>query len=182
MESLQMESEDMPEEQQMHNKILESLETTWMGKELCCYSQVTSTNVVAKERMQEGGANGLLVVAQEQTAGRGRRGRNWESPKGEAVYMTLALKPDFPPEKASMLTLVMAYAVAQAIHDVMDLPCLIKWPNDIVVNQKKVCGILTEMNVGKAGIENVVIGVGINVNRPWAFWDRMRPLRRQMWC
>lgn len=170
MESLQMESKDMSEEQQIHNKILESLETTWMGRELYCYSKVTSTNVVAKEKMQEGGASGLLVVAQEQTAGRGRRGRNWVSPKGEAVYMTLALKADFPPEKASMLTLVMAYAVAQAICDVTNLSCLIKWPNDIVINQKKVCGILTEMSVGKVSIENVsienvVIGVGINVNQ-----------------
>ena len=170
MESLQMESKDMPEEQQIHNKILESLETIWMGRELYCYSKVTSTNVVAKEKMQEGGASGLLVVAQEQTAGRGRRGRNWVSPKGEAVYMTLALKPDFPPEKASMLTLVMAYAVVQAICDVTNLSCLIKWPNDIVINQKKVCGILTEMSVGKVSIEsvsieNVVIGVGINVNQ-----------------
>lgn len=155
----------MTQEQQAQNKILESLETKWMGKELYYYSQVTSTNVLAKAKIQEGGGNGLLVVAEEQSEGKGRRGRNWQSPKGEAVYMTLGLKPDFPPDKASMLTLVMAYAVAQAIRDVTDLPCLIKWPNDIVVNKKKVCGILTEMNVAKASNYSVVIGVGINANQ-----------------
>ena len=155
----------MTEEQQAYEKIFEKLETKWMGRELFSYSQVGSTNVVAKEKLQEGGTDGLLVVAQEQLQGRGRRGRNWQSPKGEAAYMTLGLKPRFAPDKSSMLTLVMAYAVAQAIREVTDLPCLIKWPNDIVVNKKKVCGILTEMNMGKEGTYHIVIGVGINTNQ-----------------
>lgn len=155
----------MTKEQQAYDKIMEKLETHWMGKELYSYSKVGSTNVVAKEKLQEGGANGLLVIAQGQSDGRGRRGRNWQSPKGEAAYMTLGLKPDFPPDKSAMLTLVMAYAVVQAMMEVTNLPCLIKWPNDIVVNKKKVCGILTEMNMGKDRNYHIVIGVGINTNQ-----------------
>lgn len=146
-------------------KIEAVLQTKWLARRLFCYPQVTSTNTVAKSKMQECGINGLLVVADEQTAGKGRRGRCWQSPPGQAIYMTLALQPTFSPDKASMLTLVMAYAVAQAIAAVTGLEVSIKWPNDVVVNKKKVCGILTEMSAGKEGIESVVIGTGINVNQ-----------------
>ena len=103
-------------------------------------------------------------MADMQTNGRGRRGRMWQSPYGSAIYMTIVLKPDFLPDKASMLTLVMALSVAEAITEVTGLAADIKWPNDIVVNRKKVCGILTEMNAEQDYIQYVVIGVGINVN------------------
>ncbi len=107
---------------------------------------------------------GTTVVAEKQTAGRGRRGKYWESPPGSAIYMTIMLKPDFAPDKASMLTLVMALSVAEAITEATGLAAGIKWPNDVVVNKKKVCGILTELNVETDYIQYVVIGVGINVN------------------
>ena len=98
-----------------------------------------------------------------QTAGRGRRGRTWNSPAGINVYFTLILKPDYAPDKASMVTLIMALAVAEGIRETCGIEAGIKWPNDIVVNGRKVCGILTEMSVEREFIHYVVIGVGINV-------------------
>ena len=147
------------------SEIESELHTAWIAHPLFYLDSTASTNLTAKNKLQKEGANGLLVVADEQTDGRGRRGRSWQSPKGEAIYMTLALKPDFAPDLASMLTLLMAYAICSAVRQVTGLPALIKWPNDIVVNQKKVCGILTEMDAEPDYIHSVVIGVGINVNQ-----------------
>ena len=129
------------------------------------YEETDSTNVRARIAALEGEAHGTLITAGKQTAGRGRRGRSWDSPAGSNLYFTLILKPDFAPDQASMLTLVMAHAVAEAIIGVTGLECRIKWPNDIVVNGKKVCGILTEMSVDKGKIQHVLIGVGVNVGR-----------------
>ncbi|MBR1693417.1 MAG: biotin--[Lachnospiraceae bacterium] len=147
------------------SEIVSELTTSWIARPTYFFSKTTSTNIVAKSRLEEDGKSGLLVVADEQTSGRGRRGRGWQSPKGQAIYMSLALKPDFAPEKASMLTLVMAYAVCLAIREVTGLEAAIKWPNDIVVGKRKVCGILTEMNAEPDYIHSVVIGVGINANQ-----------------
>lgn len=147
------------------SEIASELHTTWIARPLCYLESATSTNQVAKTQFAKEEQNGLLVVADEQTSGRGRRGRGWQSPKGEAIYMTLALKPDFAPDKASMLTLLMAYAVCSAVREITGLDAQIKWPNDIVVNKRKVCGILTEMDAEPDYIGSVVIGVGINVNQ-----------------
>lgn len=141
------------------------IHTRWAGQQLHFFKETGSTNMDAKRLAEEEGAHGLLVVADRQTAGRGRRGRSWESPSGTSIYMTLALQPSFAPDKASMLTLVMALSVTEAIEEVCGLESGIKWPNDIVVNRKKVCGILTEMNMEADYIRSVVIGVGINVNQ-----------------
>jgi len=146
-------------------EIAGELTTGWIARPTYFYRSVTSTNLVAKSRLEDGDESGLLVVADEQTAGRGRRGRGWQSPPGQAIYMTLALRPELAPDQASMLTLVMAYAVCRAIRDETGLKAQIKWPNDIVVNKKKVCGILTEMNAEPDYIHSVVIGVGINANQ-----------------
>lgn len=141
------------------------MNTGWAGKNLHFLKETGSTNIDAKRCIENGEPHGTLVVADRQTAGRGRRGRSWESLSGTAIYMTLALKPDFAPGKASMLTLVMALAVAEAVEESCGLKAMIKWPNDIVVNRKKVCGILTEMNMETDYIQSVVVGVGINVNQ-----------------
>ena len=105
-----------------------------------------------------------LVVADQQTAGKGRRGRSWESPTGTGIFMTLMLKPEINPNNASMLTLVAAMATTRAIRRVTGVPAMIKWPNDIVMNGKKVCGILTEMSAQFDYINHIVIGIGINVH------------------
>lgn len=146
------------------SEIAGRLTTKWAGRSLYCLEETGSTNIDAKRLIEEGAAEGTLVIADKQTAGRGRRGRAWESPKGTSIYMSLALKPSYSPNKASMVTLVMALSVAKAIRKSINLPALIKWPNDIVIAKKKVCGILTEMNTELDYIHSVVIGVGINVN------------------
>ncbi len=117
-----------------------------------------------KELAEEGHPSGTFVVADQQTAGKGRRGRSWDSLPGTGIYMTLMLKPDINPNHASMLTLVTAMAVANAMHRVTGAEALIKWPNDIVINGKKICGILTEMSAQFDYINHIVIGIGINVH------------------
>lgn len=140
------------------------LHTRWAGQELFCFDEIDSTNTKAKELAEQGYPSGTLVVADRQIAGRGRRGRSWDSPAGIGIFMTLLLKPDINPNNASMLTLVTALATAQAISDVTGAEAKIKWPNDIVINGKKVCGILTEMSAQFDYINHIVIGIGINVH------------------
>jgi BirA family biotin operon repressor/biotin-[acetyl-CoA-carboxylase] ligase len=140
------------------------LHTEWAGQELFCFDTIDSTNTKAKELAEQGYPSGTLVVSDRQVAGKGRRGRNWESPAGCGIFMTLALKPDINPNNASMLTLVAALATAKAITDVTGADAKIKWPNDIVINGKKICGILTEMSAQFDYISHIVIGIGINVN------------------
>lgn len=138
-------------------------QTSWIGEEIYYFDSTDSTNTRAKKLAEEGSVHGTFVVADEQTGGRGRRGRGWDSQKGISVYMSLILKPEIEPGNASMLTLVAAMAVADGIEKTTGLDCQIKWPNDIVVNGKKVCGILTEMSTQLDYINYIVIGIGINV-------------------
>ena len=121
-------------------------------------------NTKAQELAEKGYPSGTLVVADKQESGKGRRGRSWVSPSGTGIFMTLMIKPDINPNNASMLTLVAALAVAKAITSVTGEEALIKWPNDIVINGKKVCGILTEMNAQFDYINHIVVGIGINVH------------------
>ena len=145
--------------------IVSQLDTVWAAKNLIFYEETDSTNQDAKELATEGAEHGTLVIADMQTAGRGRRGRTWLSPAGESVYMSLLLRPRCKPNQASALTLVMAFAVLQAVKELKPQNCGIKWPNDIVMDGKKICGILTEMGMKKMDIDYVVIGVGINTNQ-----------------
>lgn len=138
--------------------------TGWAGSEIFYYESIDSTNTKAKELAEEGYPSGVLVVANQQTAGKGRRGRVWISPKGTDIYMTLMMKPDIHPNHASMLTLVAAIALAKGIRRETGEEVQIKWPNDIVLNGKKICGILTEMSVQFDCINHIVIGIGINVH------------------
>lgn len=147
---------------------IESLiHTKWAGKQIIYYDETDSTNTRAKEIGEKGdrSQHGTLIVADRQIAGKGRRGRAWESPAGSSVYMTLLLYPDILPTKASELTLVMALAVAEGIQKVTGLEVGIKWPNDIILSGKKTCGILTEMSAEIGYINYVIIGVGLNVNQ-----------------
>ena len=144
---------------------LESIHATeWAGCEIYYFDSIDSTNTKAKELAEEEHPSGTLVVADRQTAGKGRRGRSWESPTGIGIFMTLILKPEINPNNASMLTLVAAMATTRAIRRVTGVPAMIKWPNDIVMNGKKVCGILTEMSAQFDYINHIVIGIGINVH------------------
>ena len=145
------------------NELESRMNTRWAGHPVTCYDVIASTNLQAKMDAENGAGQGALVVADMQTAGRGRRGRGWSSPPGTNVYFSLILKPEIPPDKASMLTPVMGMAVAEGIQRTCDAKAMIKWPNDIVIDGKKVCGILAEMSVESEYIHYVVIGVGINV-------------------
>lgn len=145
-------------------ELASSLNTAWAGSNLVYYDSTDSTNTRARRLAEEGAPHGTLVVADSQTAGKGRRGRHWEAPAGTGIWMTLVLKPDILPQSASMLTLVAALAVAEGIRRTTGLEAAIKWPNDIVCSGKKVCGILTEMSTEAEWIRYVIIGVGINVN------------------
>ncbi len=132
------------------------------GKKILFYDVIDSTNLEAKRKALEGASHGTLVLADMQNSGRGRLGRSWSSPAGMGVWMSLLLRPMIVPEQAPKLTLLAAMAVVDVLKDKGISSC-IKWPNDIVIHGKKVCGILTEMGTEGDKISYVVIGIGINV-------------------
>lgn len=138
------------------------LQTDWAGRKIVYLESVDSTNSYAKILAEEKAEEGTLVVADEQTGGRGRRGRTWCTPKGSTIAMTLILRPRIRPELASMVTLVMGLSVAETLREICQIDAGIKWPNDVVVHGKKICGILTEMSAEMSGIHYLVIGTGIN--------------------
>lgn len=140
------------------------LSTRRMGVTIRYFSVIDSTNQYAKRIGEEGAPDGTLVIADEQTAGKGRSGRHWVTPPGKAIAFTLLLRPDIPPSRISMVTLVMGLAVCRAVRSLYGLPVGIKWPNDVVIDGKKICGILTEMSAEMDGVHYIVIGVGINAN------------------
>ena len=136
------------------------LDTKWLGKELEYYYETDSTNNRARDAAEKGASHGFLAVADCQTAGKGRRGRVWNSPHGTDIYMSFVLRPTFTPSQASMLTLVAGMAVVKGVQKATGLSAMIKWPNDAVVNGKKICGILTEMSTEEDAIRYVVPGIG----------------------
>ena len=131
--------------------------------ELCCFESIDSTNEEAKRRGEAGAPDGSIYVADNQTNGKGRRGRTWLSPSGEDIFFTILLRPDLPLNSVSMLTLVAASAVAEAVDKVTGQECQIKWPNDIYVDGKKICGILVE-TILDPDLKGVIVGIGLNVN------------------
>ncbi|MBQ4058494.1 MAG: biotin--[Lachnospiraceae bacterium] len=148
----------------MIEQIKKYTKTKWLGTNIIYEELMDSTNTRAKMVGGENVMKQAVVVAKRQTAGRGRRGRNWISPEGNC-YFSILIKPDIQVENAPVITLVAALALTQAIKNVTELDTQIKWPNDVVVNGKKLCGILTESSVGNDGLEYVVIGIGINANQ-----------------
>ncbi len=146
-------------------EITDHIKTKWAGKKVVFYEETASTNVEAVKLACEGAGHGTLVVTGNQTAGKGRRGRVWQSEENGSIAMSMILKPGIEPEAAPMLTLVQAMATAKAMEEVCGVKAEIKWPNDILVKEKKVCGILTEMHLEKTKISSIIIGTGINVNQ-----------------
>lgn len=148
------------------------------GAEVTVFETVTSTNTIAKERAASGAANGTVIIANRQSAGRGRRGRSFSS-AGDGIYMSLVLKPkiDFP--HASLITAATAVAVRDAVASVCGKSCGIKWVNDLFLNGKKICGILTEAvtDMESGGIDSVIVGIGINFSgRPEDMPDELREI------
>lgn len=132
--------------------------------EVLRFESLPSTNAEAARRAGEGAAEGLCVVAREQTAGRGRLQRQWISPKDAGLYSSIVLRPQFPQDAWSLLTLMAAVAVNDALREACSLETDIKWPNDILANDRKLCGILAETVETPAG-RAVVVGIGINLTK-----------------
>lgn len=155
------ESPDVLSKEELESRI----HTETLGRSVVYFPETDSTNIRAKQAAGQGAPQGTLFVADRQYAGKGRRGRSWDSPEGTEIFMSLLLRPKFSPDKAPMLTILMALAAAQAVREKTTLEVQIKWPNDLVIGGKKICGILTEMGAEIDYIDHVVIGVGINANR-----------------
>lgn len=142
----------------LSSKILE------IGKEIMVYDEVESTNSKANELLKQGYPSGTVVIADRQIKGKGRLGRKWISPAGKNLYLSIAIKPNIPPKYATLLTLTSVVACTTALRRYTDVPVMIKWPNDMLVDDKKVGGILTEMKIEGEKIKSAVVGIGINVN------------------
>ncbi|MCX7708748.1 MAG: biotin--[acetyl-CoA-carboxylase] ligase [Clostridia bacterium] len=153
-----------------NNDILNSFEighhlnTEVIGKKIEYFDKIDSTNTYAKKIAFEGCSDGTVVVADQQTAGKGRLGRVWESSAKKGIWMTVVLRPSIPPEDVQIITLGTSVAVVNAIRNITGIKADIKWPNDIVLEGRKVCGILTEMSSEQDRVNYTVIGIGVNVN------------------
>lgn len=140
----------------LHNKII--------GKNLIVLDSVNSTNDYLKKLGNEGCENGTVVAAREQTRGKGRLGRTWQSKKDDGIAFSVLLRPNVAPSEVSAITPLAGLAVCKAIREYTKLDCVIKWPNDIIVGRKKLVGILTEMSAEFDAVEYVITGIGINVD------------------
>jgi BirA family biotin operon repressor/biotin-[acetyl-CoA-carboxylase] ligase len=147
------------------DEIRQGLCTRVFGKKNIIYLKETdSTNTRAKELAAQGAPEGTLVIAEKQTKGRGRRGRSWFSPTGDGIYFSLILRPAISPGETPRITLMTAVVLAETLISLMKLKLRIKWPNDILVNGKKLAGILTEISTEMDAVNYIVVGLGMNVN------------------
>ncbi len=145
-------------------EIMWRLNTRFIGRRIYSYERVDSTMDIAYQLAEDNAPEGVVVFSEEQSLGRGRMGRNWVSLKGKGIYLSLILRPKIPLLEAPKITLLVAVGVAQAIRKISGLATLIKWPNDILISNKKVCGILTELSAELDRVNFLILGVGINVN------------------
>lgn len=145
------------------DEIREYLNTKYIGRKILHFDSIDSTNIKAKEIAMSNNEEGIVIISEEQTKARGRLGRNWSSPKGKGIWMSIIVRPDINPLDASKITQITAATIYNAMNE-MDIEVSIKWPNDIILNSKKVCGILTEMSAEIMQINYLVIGIGVNVN------------------
>jgi len=143
--------------------IKQGLKTRTIGKDIRLFAEVVSTNTLAMEAASQGAPEGTVIIAEMQTGGKGRLGRQWISPQGN-LYLSVILRPNIPTHKAPLITLVGAVAVASAIRKHCSVTAAIKWPNDILISGKKVAGLLTEMSAEPDRIRHIALGIGIDVN------------------
>jgi BirA family transcriptional regulator, biotin operon repressor / biotin---[acetyl-CoA-carboxylase] ligase len=141
-----------------------ALKSCLFGKNILFREIIGSTNVFLKRLAQEGVSEGTVVIADEQTAGLGRLGRKWFSKKGENLLFSVLLRPQLPANKLFVLTMIFALAGIDAVKDISGLNAMIKWPNDIYIDGKKIGGILTEFSVVQGVVQHLVLGMGLNVN------------------
>ena len=146
-----------------HRDIASGIKTKIIGRDIHLFTTLVSTNTTAMELASKSKAEGMVVIAETQTGGRGRLGRKWISPKRN-LYLSVILRPAIPTHKAPLITMAGAVAVASAIRSVCGVTAGIKWPNDILISGKKVCGLLTEMSAEQDRIRHIVLGIGVDVN------------------
>lgn len=140
------------------------LKTRIFGKTVISYKKIDSTNTAAYALAEKGMKEGAVIIAEEQAKGKGRQGRQWVSPSKKGIYLSCILRPDIAPNDICRITLLTAVAVTRSIRQLTGLSAMIKWPNDILVNNRKVCGILTEMKAEQDMVDFLIIGIGVNVN------------------
>ena len=145
-------------------EVTKNLDTEFIGRKIYYFDAVSSTMYVAMQLGIKGATEGTLVLAEQQTKGKGRLGRNWFSPKYKGLYLSLLLKPEIAPMDTAILTLLAAVSICEAVKVTTGLDTQIKWPNDILLHNKKVGGILTELNAEMDEVNFLIIGIGLNVN------------------
>ncbi len=150
----------------MDKKLIEKYLSYSGPTDIRCFELIDSTNTALKAESAKGAMEGTVIIADAQTAGKGRLGRRFESPEGTGIYMSILLRPKFPPEEALKITTGAAVAIAKAIEEVSGEESKIKWVNDIYMRERKVCGILAESSLNPEGFDYVVLGIGINVKAP----------------
>ena len=151
------------------------LQTRCLGKPFHFFDTLDSTNTYAMRLAREGASEGTVVIADAQSGGKGRMGRTWLSPPGVNLYLSAILRPTVPAVAAPQVNLLAAVAVADTLRQICELTPTIKWPNDVLVNGKKVCGILAEMLTDAGGLRAIILGIGVNLNAPLtAFPDDLR--------
>jgi len=146
------------------SEIESGLNCQLLGQSVVSLAETDSTNVLARRLGEEGALEGTVVVADRQSAGRGRLGRRWESPPGINLYCSILLRPKIPVQQAPQLTFLSAVAVVETLKEVCHLSAEVKWPNDILVGGAKISGLLNEMNAETEQIHFVILGVGVNLN------------------
>jgi BirA family biotin operon repressor/biotin-[acetyl-CoA-carboxylase] ligase len=164
-----------PDEHGFATALSAQLDTQILGQPLHFFPTIDSTNTYAARLAREGAPEGTTVIADSQSGGKGRLGRSWASPPGVNLYLSVILRPPVSTAVAPQLNLLAAIAVADAVSETTRLSPAIKWPNDILVAEKKVCGILAEMQTETSGLQAVIVGIGVNINAPLsAFPDELR--------
>jgi BirA family biotin operon repressor/biotin-[acetyl-CoA-carboxylase] ligase len=147
------------------HEISNGLKTKCLGQNIFSFDRVNSTNLTAYKYAERGEVEGTLVVAERQTAGKGRLGRSWSSPPKVGIYISLILRPLIPPVQAPGLSLIAAVSVAETTRQLTDLEAMIKWPNDVLIAGRKTAGVLTELTAEIDRVKFVIMGIGINVNQ-----------------
>lgn len=146
------------------SEIEKDLNCQHLGKSLICLADIDSTNARARQLAEQGAPDGTVIIADRQSAGRGRLGRRWESPSAVNLYCSILLRPQIPVQQAPQMTFLSAVAVAETLDHLYQLPAKVKWPNDVLVGGKKIAGLLNEMSAETEQIHFVILGIGVNLN------------------
>jgi len=147
------------------DRVKEVLRTSRIGHQIYAFKTIGSTNELANTLALQGEADGSVIIAEAQTKGRGRAGKRWESPMGKGLWFSVILRPDIGVKRAGLFPLVAAVAVAEAVEGTVCLQPSVKWPNDLLLEEKKFCGILSEVQFTGVRVEYIVLGIGVNVNQ-----------------